>query len=865
VLTAAVTILVAACGSVTAYHEAHRLNREVLQLTQAGRLKEATVVAERVLQELRAALGDDDREVVRALAGLARLYQSQHEYDRAEVLYRRAIETQRKLSGPLHLEVANRLSDLAALHRDRHQYDRAAPLQREALTIREKISGPIHPEVATAATALALSEQMLGRYAESEALLQRALAIRHRVHGADSLEVATTLGDLADLSDAQGHLQKAVAIQRRVLPILEKVLDANDPFIASFLSLLAARYEASGQYSEAEPLHHHALAILERSLGADHPEVAAALGNLAVFHWAAGDAARALATQERTVAVREQALSLMLDTGSEEHKQTLLAGLEGETRATLSLHADALPNDPRALRLAVETVLRRKGRVLDVMTHNLRAAAHEVAGEARKLFEDWKTARTSYAELALTGAPPGAGDLHRARLIELAARIAELEAEIAAHNPEFQPSAQAVTIDRVQRALPPDAALVEFVSAPRFDPRGPTPERRWGPARYLAYVIFSDGAPRWIDLGDAASIDEEVVRFRDALTNPERDAAPVARALDERIMRPVRRLIGNRRMLLISPDGALNLIPFAALVDEAGRPLVESYTIGYLTSGRDLLRPAGRPPARQATVVVANPDFNFQAVKAVTAPESSALPPSPGVRGRAGLAWAPLPGTAGEARALAELLPSATILTGAAATESALKAVHGPSILHVATHGHFDSGSAGSAGFMPATRSGRVLRSTNQPVERASSPSANPLLHAWLVLAGGNASPGGGDDGILTALEAAALDLRGTQIVVLSACETGVGTVRAGEGVYGLRRAFVMAGAESQVVSLWKVEDQATRDLMVAMYRRLLAGTGRLEALRQAQLELLGSAERKHPFFWSSFIGIGEWTPLRER
>ncbi|HEY9285181.1 MAG TPA: CHAT domain-containing protein, partial [Pyrinomonadaceae bacterium] len=159
----------------------------------------------------------------------------------------------------------------------------------------------------------------------------------------------------------------------------------------------------------------------------------------------------------------------------------------------------------------------------------------------------------------------------------------------------------------------------------------------------------------------------------------------------------------------------------------------------------------------------------------------------------------------------------------------------------------------------------------------------NPLLRSGLALEGANLRRGtNGEDGILTALEAAGLDLWGTKLVALSACETGVGEVRTGEGVYGLRRALVLAGAESQVMSLWKVSDDATRDLMVAYYKRLAAGEGRTEALRQVQLEMLRGksqagaggarglggqlggrgADRGHPYFWAAFIQSGDWRPM---
>jgi CHAT domain-containing protein len=138
----------------------------------------------------------------------------------------------------------------------------------------------------------------------------------------------------------------------------------------------------------------------------------------------------------------------------------------------------------------------------------------------------------------------------------------------------------------------------------------------------------------------------------------------------------------------------------------------------------------------------------------------------------------------------------------------------------------------------------------------------NPLLRSGLGLAGANLRKSGDDDGILTAMEVAGLNLWGTKLVVLSACETGVGEVRTGDGVYGLRRALVLAGAETQVMSLWPVSDRGTRDLMIGYYKSLQAGAGRSEAMRQVQLRMLKDPRRRHPFYWASFIVSGEWANL---
>jgi CHAT domain-containing protein len=157
-------------------------------------------------------------------------------------------------------------------------------------------------------------------------------------------------------------------------------------------------------------------------------------------------------------------------------------------------------------------------------------------------------------------------------------------------------------------------------------------------------------------------------------------------------------------------------------------------------------------------------------------------------------------------------------------------------MLHIASHGFF-------------------LQDTRETVD-------NPLLRSGLALAGANLTHGHPGDGMLTALEASGLDLWGTKLVTLSACDTGIGEVRNGEGVYGLRRAFVLAGAETVVMSLWPVRDVVAREAMVAYYSGLRAGLGRGDALRQAQLAMLKRPGRQHPFYWASFIQSGEWANL---
>jgi CHAT domain-containing protein len=254
--------------------------------------------------------------------------------------------------------------------------------------------------------------------------------------------------------------------------------------------------------------------------------------------------------------------------------------------------------------------------------------------------------------------------------------------------------------------------------------------------------------------------------------------------------------------------------------------------------------------------VVANPDYGQATSR--TAPVAPSLNVTfPPELDRSGLTFLPLDGVAAEGIALGFLLEldDTHVLIGNKATETRLKGLHGPKILHLATHGFFFPNEE------IAERS--ILPAATDPASLVRMLAKNPLLHSGLALAGVNTRGSGQkDDGILTAAEFARLDLAGTQLVVISACDTGLGEIQQGEGVNGLRRAVMLAGAETQVVSLWKVNDEATKLLMVDYYGRLYKGEGRSGALHSVQLKMMENPMYQHPFFWAAFIPIGDWKPL---
>jgi CHAT domain-containing protein len=274
-------------------------------------------------------------------------------------------------------------------------------------------------------------------------------------------------------------------------------------------------------------------------------------------------------------------------------------------------------------------------------------------------------------------------------------------------------------------------------------------------------------------------------------------------------------------------------VPFAALVDEDGRYLIEQALVSYVTSGRDLVRSVAEDVAQSKPLVIAAPAYE----------------------GRC----APLPGAEAEAEAIRTHFADLELHVGPMATKEKLTAARGPWFVHVATHGFFRRSDASPPGGTRSWRDARDVVGIASSFSLPSRPNIEDALDdAGLMFAGASET-----EAMLTAREIAAIDLRGTQLIVLSACVTGVGELDRSEGVYGLRRALAIAGAQTQVVSLWKIDDGVTSTLMDRYYGELRAGAGRSEALRRAQRDMLRGGPHGHPFYWAAFVPIGDEGPLR--
>jgi CHAT domain-containing protein len=899
--------------------EAHHLSTQARSLMRKGKFEDARPLASRALEAAEKALGDQDAYIGELLVTLAELEKNQDNFAKSEELLQRAIAIDETALGEENPQTATAQQRLGALYNTNGEFTKAEALFQKSMAVAERTLGNNHPSVVVYLMNLSLAHENRENYAQALPELERARTIAEQQLESDDFSFIGVLNNLGDLYIHTNQFEQAEPLIERVIQMIEKTRGPDYPRLAEPLQNLSIVAREKKQYSRALDLLGRAQALCEKAYGPQHSQTATVLillGNVyraegsyekavdtyrqartiletaagpynaltqltyvnaSMAYAALGDVDHAIEEQSHADALLERSIDLNLSIGSEHEKSLFLQAASERTDRTLSSNALLAPNSPAAADLAALVLLQRKGRVLDALSGSLAALRQRMSSEDQKLLDQLTGTTASLAKLALNGAGKTPPEKYRADLAALEKQRNDLEAEISRRSAEFRTHTQSVTLSAVLAAIPAGSALLEFATYHPFDPKADSNLRAFGETHYIVYVLRRSGEVRSKELGPAKTIDDAVDALRAALRDPDRkDVETLARALDEKVMQPVRPLLGDAKQLLVSPDGELNLIPFEALVDESEQFLVERYSISYLTTGRDLLRLQTARSSRSGPVIVADPFFGEPAPVEIAKAESAqprslsgpASRPSSRLQARrsitaaadlSGVYFAPLAGTAVEARAIKAQFPEAQLLIGRQATESAVMQITAPSILHIATHGFFleDANLPSKSEQAKRDQPNRDSRGV-----AANAGAGNPLLRSGLALAGANLNRSGPETGILTALEASNLDLWGTKLVTLSACDTGVGEILNGEGVYGLRRAFLLAGAESVVMSLWPVSDYATREMMTSYYKGLRNGLGRSEALRQTELAMLKRKGRRHPFYWASFIESGEWANL---
>jgi len=856
-----------------------------------GDLPDAEALARRALAIREKSPRPETPLLARNLNNLAAIYAAMGKYGQAESFYKRALEVYEKSIGMQHPAAAQAMSNLAGLYMTLGNYPRSEQLQRQALGILEKTYGTYHPRVAWAVEKMGGLYAASGDYRQSLQRYRQALDITEKTVGPEHPEAANCLDGMGWAFYALGNFADAADCYRRGLAIREKAFGSNHLQVARSLFYLAKLPHATGDYGKAEALYARALSLYEKALGPNHPKVAVCFDNLAALRGALNDYPGAFAFGLKAQAVNQVVLDQVMDIPSEDLKIKYLTTKEQSLHTFLSLVSQHMPGQAPAVKSAFETWVRRKGLVLESQKRLYEGLIYYEDPEALRTFQELERVRARLSTLAFSQPEKENLDAYRKRMEDLEREKERRVEQLTRLSRAFALQKKFVSADAeaIAGALPGRAALVELARINTFNFGARGRRGRWLPARYLAFVLHAGkgGEVRLVDIGDAEAIDRAVARLKAEVAAerrpPPAGAGSAAQRLYDLVFRPIAPELGAAREIFISPDGNLNLIPFEVLRGPGGRFLIEDYNFNYLAAARDVLAFNEIKGGMGAALLMGDPDFDMRAEKKASAMQKLDLkgPSREGQPRRSiemrGLRFNRLPGTREEVLAIRELFGKneTESYLGEDALEEVLRVRGTPRLLHLATHGFFlEDAKRPEVSEIEEFMDDRGLVGAEAPgptavaVAGAAAGVKDPLLRSGIALAGANRSMAGageaaGSEGIVTAEKILGLKLWGTEMVVLSACETGLGDVRTGEGVYGLRRAFAQAGAKSVVMSMWSVPDAETKELMIEFYKGARSGQlNRCQALRQAALKQMAVVKQRygdpHPFYWGAFVFMGE-------
>lgn len=774
-------------------------------LKDQGHAEEARVFYERSLRILEETLGADHPTTAASLNNLAVLLKDQGYYEEALPLYERALTIWEKVSGSDNPNTAKGLNNLAILHYYLGNSDDALPLLERARVIREMALGPEHPDVADSFNNLGILHQNQERYGEAQEFFERALAIRETVQGLSHPDTATSLHNLARLRAIQGHFQEARGFFERTLAIHEAMLGADHPHTATSLNSLASLLRDHGHHEEARSLFLRSLSGILRHLDVELPTMSEAERFKALV--VTGDP------------------SLLLES---------LAGLESAS-----------------LLDAFSLYLQWKGKATRLQAASLRLARADGRENVRRRTGDLRVLAKQLSGLVLLpiaeqeeGHGERIADLRQERLRQ----ERELNRELGLDSILATPS-----VGTLQAAIPADAVLVDFFVG----------------REVFAWVLGPSGPPQLLSLGDIdipRRAQEAFLRstaLRGGRTVAAAGPDPAVEILNQ-VWEPLREAVGAAATVIVSPDGFLCELPLGTLRQADGSFLLEKHRFVYLSDPTRLVENQASTSDREGSILaVGDIDFLHRGEAPI---DSTIVTP---IRSRIGDSWPPLEATREEINALSYLHQHELAwdsefhrYDGMEATEERIQLeLPNHRYIHLATHGYFEPD------HLPSLLTDSEEKQANMGFgEQVEAVGLLPGLLSGLVFAGVNAEADSNrDDGYLSAEEIMHLDLSACDLAVLSACETALGSKRAGEGLMSLRRAFEVAGTKTVVSSMWKVDDRATAQLMKWFYQNYWAlRMSKVEALHQAKLRMLrqnrvdfqGDAR---PETWGAFVLSGDW------
>ncbi|MCS7075366.1 MAG: CHAT domain-containing protein [Bacteroidia bacterium] len=778
--------------------------------------------AELLLKETRSVraevLGKEHIDYANSCNNLAALYRSQGRYHEAELLYKEVKEVYVKVLGKESPDYARLCNNLAFLYEDQGKYLESEPLYKEAKEIYAEILGKTHVEYARTCLNLASIYTYQDKYTEAEELYMEAKDVYLKALGELHPEYANCCNNLALLFYEQGRYSEAEILYSKVKQTYIKTIGKSHPWYATLCINLGHLYSLQNRYTEAEAHYTEAKDIREQILGKMHPEYAACCNNLAKLYLLQNEYNKSNVLFKESLQIKFNEIQNNFRILSQYEKEKYIqANISKYFNSFQFFVLKAHTQIPSITGDSYNLAVKEKGLIFQSMEKIKNRILNSQDEALKRLYIEWKLATDKYAKtqtLTITQRKE-----KRINLDSLENYINELEKRLAFKSEDFANTfiPKVVTWEDIQKRLKKNQAAIEIVKV--------THRQRIkskDSILYMALIIKKNSQfPEVVVLSNGNELESQY------LTNYRRVIA--AKLQDNQsynaFWKPISDRLKNIKTVYLSPDGVYHQINISTLYNPMAKKYVlDEIQVINVTNTRDILNE--RSYTTKNNYLIGNPKFDLQMNVEKDNEKSK--------QERTFEELTQLEGAEKEVKQISSLLANTTTVIGSAATEEYIKSIKNPRILHIATHGYFKK-------------------------EQYQS-STQAMLNAGLLFAGVvdydrmEIRPLEKEDGKLTAFEVMNMELDSTELVVLSACETGLG-LASKEGVYGLQRAFKVAGVQSIIMSLWKVNDEATQMLMTQFYENWQRkGMNKREAFQTAQKQI--RKQYKEPYYWGAFVMI---------
>ena len=829
-----------------------------LNYTEIGAFEQAEPLYQKALSIVEAAYGQNTLQYAQNLESVAIFYiTALDDAEKAEQFLLTARDITRNLpDGNTRPAYFNVTKNLASLYLEMGEFKKSESLYEEVQTFAAAV-GTNNYDYVLLRINMGILYNRQQRYEAAEQVCQEVLAIEKKRTGTETQLYAQTCLVLGNSYSGQGAYAEAEKVLQESVDILARIVSKENLLYGESLTSLAEACQNLGQYDRAEQYYREVLQLQEKTIGKQHSNYLFTLQGLARLHDKRGKQSEAatywLAYNQLARQLIEKSTSYMSEQQMLDYIKTFEAGIDAFHR-----FAQQHPT-PQFCALTFDNSLLFNGLLLE-NARRISTEANRADSLTRTAYARWQNTRRY---LAVQYAKPL---MDRKRVAETEEEAQKLEKELTQRLTAFDGVRQAPRWQEVQKALRPNEAALEYVYYRTEFGDG---------VKYAALVLLpGTGAPTFVPLFEEREITalfkNKGARKSDYVNtlyaNPAQTTGP-QKNLYQAIWQPLETALAGAKTVYFSPTGLLHRLNFNAIMTKDGKPLGYLLNLVQLGSTRQIALPPPTTNSAPSSEAILFGGINYEPDTLNNPPIEVKSPVKPDYAGtRGGLSfegadstlrggtWAYLPWTDKEVRSLQVILKQAGLRPilnrGSEASEEAFKSIGvggaSPRVLHLATHGFF---------FPDPQRLPEA-----SPGEPAFKRAEHPMIRSGLILAGGNYAWKTGkpfrpnqEDGIITAYEISQMDLSNTELVVLSACETGLGDIEGNEGVYGLQRAFKIAGAKYIVMSLWQVPDAQTQELMTAFYTNWLSQKMAIpEAFRAAQKAMQEKYE--HPFFWAGFI-----------